>query len=60
MEEQEDEESSDDNISLPDLLDDPVINDPLEGTYFELFCFIWNTSSDTPNNISLTWAGIQI
>ena len=30
MEEREDEESIDDNESLPDLLDDPVINDPLE------------------------------
>ena len=39
----EDEESIDDNESLPDLLDDPydnLINDPLEGTYFVLFCFI--------------------
>lgn len=54
--EQEDEESIDDNASLPDLLDDPhdnVINDPLEGTYFVIFCFIWNTSRDTTNNISL-------
>lgn len=37
MEMREDEESIDDNESLPDLLDDPYdhgINDPLEGTYF--------------------------
>ena len=31
MEDREDDESIDDNESLPDLLDDPVINDPLEG-----------------------------
>ena len=40
-EEPENEDSSDeDDESLPDLLDDNVINDPLEGNYFVLFCFI--------------------
>ena len=43
MEREDDNDDIDDNESLPDLLDDPhdnVINDPLEGTYFVLFCFI--------------------
>ena len=42
-EEPEDEDATDDDDeSLPDLLDDNVINDPLEGTYFVLFLFHLN------------------